>query len=215
MPLPYNLDFPQAVDFMRDSQPLMLTNYASIFTFIGTDHAQFNTANAGDHNQMTFPIIPEPPTPNNNNVLVAAFNEIGNVGNIALFIMNAAGVISGFSNGAFSDPVASGEVNFIQLPSGLILKWAFIPATTIPRNPQVFQWSTHEDPKPFTTQYWAIVIPNSYGFSTDISGGGQLAYVISVSNPDQITYNVFQRAGMLIGVRPIALYPRIVFAIGV
>ena len=62
--MPYNLNFPQALDFMRDSQPLMLTNYASIFTFVGQDHVNFNNgANSGKHEQLTFPLLAADPTP--------------------------------------------------------------------------------------------------------------------------------------------------------
>lgn len=206
--MPYNLNFPQSLDFMRDSQPLMLTNYASIFTFIGQDHVNFNNgANSGKHNQLTFPLLDADPAPTSMWRIYEKISPFSNV--IQLFTQNAANVVAGFTD---KNILPSGQVSWVQLPSGIILKWVILPAITSGTNPQTMVWSHYGDTRPFTTQYWATAILNSQTATDDTLG---MAYVNSVATSTQVTYNVWNRASMIIGVPLVSLPPRTVFAIGV
>lgn len=51
----YNASIPAANDLPADDQPLMLTNFSSISGLVSQDHVGFNTANGGQHLQVTLP----------------------------------------------------------------------------------------------------------------------------------------------------------------
>jgi hypothetical protein len=216
--MPYNLNFPQAPDYMRDSQPLMLTNYASIFTFINADHVPFNSGfdTPGNHQQMTFPILDTDVASNGNwqlygkKVPSAPFATF-----LQLFAMNPAGVVRGFTD---SRIVEDGHlVSFVQLPSGIILKWLILPMTGFISNPNTVVWANYEDTKPFTNQYWAIVV--SYNTTPSPIGGGyddeDIIYYVISTLAGSTTYNAFERKGAFIGITPNDMPLRLVFAIGV
>lgn len=202
----YELNFPQPTDYMRDSQPLMLINYAAIFNFIGADHAQFNTPNAGDHNQMTFPLLNEFPANNGNEMLFAGADDFTN--NIMrLFIMNAAGVANSFDD-RFITPLNQGLTNYIQLPSGIIFKWAFSNAGEI-SGVVTHEWDEPGIPGAFTTQLWATVFYINTG-NGDID---RVSYVTDITNPNAVSFITWQRDSF--NQLQTSLANTVVFAIGV
>lgn len=61
-PFSYYNAIPQPGDYPANSQPLILTNFASIKSLIDVDHADFSLATAGKHNQVTLPVQASTPT---------------------------------------------------------------------------------------------------------------------------------------------------------
>lgn len=212
MPLPYNLNFPEALDYMRDSQPLMLENYASIFTFIGTDHVQFNSviSTPGYHMQMTFPELTANPPVDPNASTPVLFAQVSPfTGFLQLFIQNSLNQINGFSD-RFFPGLPGGQVNWLTLPSGIVLKWVFVPALQSDQIPLTYTWGNQPLEKPFTQQLWSIVIPLESADPTQ----NAMAYVTSLT-ANQVNYTMFAKAGNQIGVRPFPYPACIIFSIGV
>ncbi len=200
MPLPYNLNFPESLDFMRNSQPLMLQNYASIFTFIIEDHAGFNDPidTPGEHLQMTFPQLTATPPVNPTASLPILFTQASPsyVGGdeIALFIQNSLNVINGFSEGQISEEFFDeGLPNWIVLPSGIILKWVFVPEIQNDNPVQTYTWLSESSGKPFTQQFWSIVIPLQGSPARPLDDSNSVAYVTSLT-PTQVNYAIWQKA---------------------
>ncbi len=208
--MPYHLTFPQALDWMRDSQPLMLDNYAAIFHFMGEDHVQFNNgANSGKHNQLTFPLVGTDPV---NQAMWILFNRMGTIpGDMSprVFAKTPTNTVQGFSDRSLE--ANQSVVNFIQLPSGIILKWVQLAEITNQTNPHIVTWSHYVDPKPFTTQYWAAVVP--YELRPDLTRDQVIFYVTDVSNPLQVSYTSFVRSEFNTTQPRLPL--RLLFAIGV
>lgn len=188
----YYLNFPLAADYMRDSQPLMLANYGAIFDFMGADHVQFNAAGTpGQHLQMTFPGLNPMQVNSNGNWQLFALNIATDPLSTFLFSFNAAGLLKGFSRSNLSGNL--GVANFIQLPSGILLKWITLAtqASGAP-NPFRLQWLNYGDLLPFTTQYWAGVFPLAT-FPNVIYDEDIVTYVTDISNPLQITFKLWSR----------------------
>lgn len=206
MPLPYELYFPQALDFMRDSQPLMLTNYASIFTFINTDHVPFNSGvnTPGQHMQMTFPELAADPTASNNYTFYNKTSPFSNL--IALFMQDSFANVIGFSD---KNIRPQGEACWVQLPSGVIIKWVVLPVLSTSQ-PRTLVWQQLGDTKPFSTQFWAAVFTKS---STGNFDSNQVSYITSVLNPAQVGYMSWTRASFNV---PVTVTDQLVIvAIGV
>jgi hypothetical protein len=210
MALPYNLNFPEALDFMRDSQPLMLENYASIFAFIAVDHVPFNNGvnTPGQHLQMTFPTLTNtPPVPPASGLPTLFAQDSPFTGFTQLFIQNALGSINGFSD-RFIPGLPHGQVNWLTLPSGVVFKWVLVPSIDSNLVPLTYTWGTNPLEKPFTTQFWSIVIPLQ---SAD-PNQNVMAYVTSLT-ANTVNYTMFSNANFQLRPSP---YPAcIIFSIGV
>ena len=214
MPLPYNLNFPEALDYMRDSQPLMLENYASIFTFIVEDHVPFNDGidRPGQHLQMTFPEIVAPANPTAS--LPVLFGQLSNNSQVTqLFIQNALNSINGFSDSLMS-PIGLGRINWAVLPSGIVLKWVFLPAIHVSSPPivQTYTWGNQLIEKPFTQQFWSIVVPLQSNPNQDFPASENMIYVTSLT-PSQVNYTVW--FNQIFGSQQARIPERIIFSIGV
>ena len=203
---------------MRDSQPLMLANYAAIFDFINADHVPFNSGfdTPGDHQQMTFPVLSADVASNGNWQLYSKSSPSALPAILLqLFAMNAAGLIRGFTD---SKIVPDGHlVSFVQLPSGIIFKWLLLPKVSFQANPNTVVWANYQDTKPFTNQYWAIVV--SYNETMQELPPGfrdeDIIYYVISTLAGSTTYNAFQREGTIIGITPNIMPLRLVLAIGV
>lgn len=207
--MPYTLNFPQALDFMRDSQPLMLGNYASIFNFIGQDHVPFNSGGqSGKHAQLTFPISPQDPPPTNEWKMYA--KSVNNL--IQIFTESALNTVIPFGEKNINQ---RGLVSSVKLPSGIIIKWLEIPIWDQGQIGRQVVWSlVGGDTMPFTTQYWAAVFLEYQGVNpgTDL---WQYASVFDISDPTKLIYTQwFRSPTILTGVRH-AAYPVLIVAIGV
>lgn len=202
MALPYNLNFPQSTDYMRDSQPLMLDNYASIFTFMGADHINFNLANAGFHRQMTFPQLESAPESNAKEMLYATETSVTEV--LRLFIQTAAGVSNSFDD-RFLAALNLGGTNYIQLPSGVILKWGL--SNAVGTGIVTHTWDLPDQQGAFTTQLWAIAF---------VSGNGdnnRAVYITDISDPNNVSFINWQRNAF--DIQQPAATNTVLFAIGV
>lgn len=143
----YNNAIPNATDRLKDSQSQLKDNFAAIFSILGVNHADFNTANQGKHNFVSMPEQGAAPT--------TLANEM------ALYTKDVSGVSQMFirreGNGT--------EINFTSatlspngttiLPSGLILHWGqFVSGGGATANTSVaFSFST-----PFPSNCFSCVI---------------------------------------------------------
>lgn len=143
---PYNANIPQSTDLISASQNDIQTNFSEINTFVNVNHEAFNSANAGKHKFITFPVQSGAP----------AFlaGEIGLVNRAStftgvneLFLTNSAGTTYQLTA---SLPAATG---WAYLPSGLLVKWGTLSVNGY----DVFNFPTGATIPVFTAVYTAQV----------------------------------------------------------
>lgn len=122
MALVYDNAIPQATDALSTSQPQILTNFASIESWVDVDHVDFADANYGQHNKVTFPVQSSAPSIAMGSIGLFNLNSSLTTNN-ELFITNSVGV---------SYPVTADDAattGWCYLPSGLLVKWGITAAT--------------------------------------------------------------------------------------
>jgi hypothetical protein len=111
----YNANVPLSTDKLSSSQADLYNNFQAINTLVAVDHSGFNTANAGKHNKITFPIATAP--------------AVSAAGFIGLYGANYGGIPQIWVNNvapAHQIPMTAGSLvaeGWSYLPSGLIMKW--------------------------------------------------------------------------------------------
>jgi len=122
----YNPNIPQSSDNPADSQGQILTNFASIYSILTSDHFTFGslTATDGQHQQVTLPVplAGDPSTPSGAaaELYTKAISGIGQ-----LFFINSSGVLplTGIPL-VTTTPSASGYG--LSTPWGIVLNWGTI-----------------------------------------------------------------------------------------
>jgi hypothetical protein len=197
--MPYNLNFPLPLDFMRDSQPLMLQNYTEIPNFISQDHFDFADPNQGKHQWSTYTLQDVNNVQNDDPNSVVLFNATNTATKaIQLFLRTSANALVEFNGiNTFNNP----HYGYFTLPSGLIIKYmSFNVALNLPpftnNGQRVLQinWPTEENTRPFNTQLWAAVFPLFGADIPDITGATLTYCVNDISNPNQVLANVWVTA---------------------
>lgn len=124
---PYNNAIPQPNDLISQSQPDILTNFASINSIIDINHIDFANANAGKHNVCEFPA---PTTFGGTSAgEVALFSNVSTLSTEPeLVFQKQAGSAAPittieFTSAAYTTP------GWTRLPSGILLKWGASSAT--------------------------------------------------------------------------------------
>lgn len=173
----YN-NIPTASQRLRDSQPQFLTNFASLQTFLETNHVAFSAANSGKHKFLQLPEQSSAPT--------VAANEMGlytkEQGSVSqLFVRRESDGTEINLTNPTSSIVTSG---YTTLVNGLIIKWG------VTGNLAGNTTTTASFPVAFPTNCFAVVCT---GYQT--SSGNQLA-TITAYNASGFT--VFNR--QLIGI---------------
>lgn len=116
----YQAAIPAASDAIATSQADIQNNFGAINSLVQVNHVGFNTADAGKHSQITFPVGPLVGQP-----FTYAANEIGlqSINNVLTGVPDiwmSRGVTAAFpitgKNGIASD-------GWSYLPSGLLIKW--------------------------------------------------------------------------------------------
>ena len=186
----YNQNIPLATDPRNVSQGQILENFAQIYTVFSVDHATFDSPlGAGFHQQATFPVNV---APNPGATFMRLYANTGTSGNPELFLWN--GTTGTNLQITTANKVGGANTNgYTMTPAGLLIKWGNITvAGTATGQPQVFTWNATPTDIPFTTQFWALAqigadpaLPNK-----DVNA---TAYVTSVVNPLQVSYNVWRR----------------------
>ncbi len=186
----YNNAIPQANDPKNISQAQILENFAQIYTVFSQDHATFDSPlGAGFHQQATFPVNA---APNPGATFMRLYANTGTSGNPELFLWN--GTTGTNLQITTAHKVGGANTNgYTMTPAGLLIKWGNITvAGTGAGQPQVFTWDATGTDIPFTTQFWALAqigadpaLPNK-----DVNA---IAYVTDVTNPAQVSYNVWRR----------------------
>jgi hypothetical protein len=188
--LAYLNSIPQATDPKNVSQPQILENFSQIYNVFSVDHATFDSPlGAGFHQQVTFPgNLAGAPAANQ----MRMYATVGASGNIELWLRN--GFLGTNNQITTANAVGGANTNgYTMTPAGVLIKWGNITqAGTGAGQPQVFTWSATPNDIAFTTQFFAIAqigadpaLPNK-----DVNA---IAYVTSVANPAQISYNVWRR----------------------
>lgn len=137
MPGPYTYfnNIPQSTDQLSVSQPQLLTNFASLESYLEIDHVVFASPDAGQHNQVSIPLNSNSPAaPVFASGTIGLYNLIGATGQNELFLNKyestgqqqvpmTASILSTNAN-----PAAGAEW-WTYLPSGLIMKGGGLAAT--------------------------------------------------------------------------------------
>ena len=117
MPFPYNAVIPQATDEPRNSQPLILQNFASIQDLINVNHGGFSAATAGMHPFMTMPAQAAAPALYATGMQM--YTKNGTVSGIPeLYAKRANGTVLNCTEGL----LAAGN-GWASLPCGLKIAW--------------------------------------------------------------------------------------------
>ena len=137
----YKANIPQAADYQNNSQPDLLNNFIAINTFVGVDHVTFNTADEGKHNRVFFKqqvpnqVAPLPVTDANGDPATGATeaaiytkNSVATPGSPGLFYRPSSSAAVVELSASFSATKAA--TGSAMLPSGVILKWGPVNATT-------------------------------------------------------------------------------------
>lgn len=194
----YNLNFPLPLDMMRDSQPLMLENFSEIYNFFGVDHFNFDTAiipspSAGKHVKLTMTqqnkdTIPAPDA--TDYFFFQALSALTNSNQ--LYSKDSLGNIFQFSDALLDE---NEQVNWFSLPSGLIVKWVDVVVDfdldtggQQGQSEYTLTWPLLAKYKPFTNQYWGIVLPVQESGSLGIR---TVAYVNEISDPTKVRWNLW------------------------
>jgi len=137
--LSYYNNIPTATQLLRDSQPLMLANFASIMTLIDQNHVDFaDPNNAGMHNLLQMvpqsnALANQPTAPTGGMVLYNAIPNVAADANFPVTLTNSelnlvrqgsaavlpitASILNGSSPTVF-------QPGWTYLPSGILLKWS-------------------------------------------------------------------------------------------
>jgi hypothetical protein len=135
MPGPYTYlaTIPQPGDLLSSSQPQILTNFASIKSLIDVDHVDFNSSDAGKHNQVTFPV--QLLTPSFSGTEYGLWNETDGAVN-QLWLNNPANLhfaqvpMAASTFNTVANPVPFSSC-YSVIPSGFIMQWgSFVNQTT-------------------------------------------------------------------------------------
>ena len=116
MPLIYNGTIPQPTDEPRNSQPLMLQNFASILSWVNVNHGTFASADYGQHELLSMPIRAVDPALLANGMQVYTKNGAISAAP-ELYVERANGTVLNCTEGSL---IPGG---WAHLPCGLMIKW--------------------------------------------------------------------------------------------
>lgn len=163
MPLPppssYNSNIPQATDKLSVSQGDLLDNMGAIESMFDVNHIDFESAGAGKHFFVEFPI------PGSTPATVA--NEVGVFSRASPYATNSYGistpqlVVQQQSGGLFYEFTSYGQdANglWTVLPSGMLLKWGSGQMTSIPNQTFTFSPAVVGQAPAFASRPLVVVI---------------------------------------------------------
>src|SRR5258706_2159101 len=119
--MPYQQLIPRPTDQLNNSQGDIQANFLEIYNWVAINHAQFDTANAGKHTQVTFPINVAPtPTALNEVNMYSRTSANTNQPEITWQRQNnTLPIIEMTAQRNFGVP----NLGWTRLPSGILLKW--------------------------------------------------------------------------------------------
>jgi len=118
----YNQNIPLAADDPSESQDQILQNFQTIYTVVGQDHMNFNTATQGKHKKITFPAGPltgQPFTFIANEIGLQSLNQAP-TSRPDIWLTRGTGTaypITGYANGTVA---GNNAVMWTYLPSGIL-----------------------------------------------------------------------------------------------
>ena len=158
--MPLN-DVPQATQTLGQTQAPIRTNFQNIAAAFPVDHVDYTLAGQGKHNKSTYPRqAPDPVTVGTD---MAIFSHLSAAtGNTELCIERpAGGPVYEFTS---SNWVAND--GWTILPSGIILKWGFLPAPATGLKNFIFPVAPA--PIPAFTNCYTVTITTQYLGNTDV-----------------------------------------------
>jgi len=152
----------QSLNVTRDP---IRNNFQYIQTSFTTDHVDFNVANTGKHNQLTFPRQGAVPATAATDVkLYSLLSALS--GETELFYRRQNnGVTYEFTSGIAASP------GWTRLPSAILLKWGFDVMTGAGANIYTFPVAANI---PAFTQIFTILVTTAYNFAGDGNGFARL-----------------------------------------
>lgn len=130
-PFTYLNNIPQPTDLLSVSQGDLLTNFASIESFVDIDHVDFSAGNAGQHAKVTLPV--QSPAPAFAAGSYGLYNATDGLNNQLYLSNDFTATQVPISKGNLPSIGFSGfQVGYTYLPSGFLVKWG--PLFVIPAN---------------------------------------------------------------------------------
>lgn len=179
-PYSYNALIPTASQRLKDSQPLIQTNFASIKDIIEINHVAFDQADAGKHKFMQMPEQAVAPA--------SAANEM------ALYTKEQGGVSQLFvrreSSGTeinITNDVLKATDGYTRLPNGLIIKWG---VKTVTRNILSAEL-TFDATVAFSSAPYIVTVTQKFGAGPST---GDLNVAVSAGDYTVTGFKAFARA---------------------
>ena len=205
---------PMTSQSLDQTQNPILTNFTVIDTAFSVDHAPYNSANEGWHNQVTLPQQVMAPVPSaNNNIIYSLIPTVSpqtTINEVFIHKQIQGGTADiPFTASILSTNASPGNTSdgWTYLPSGILLKWGSVTgsfpnqvwqqilyptAPNIPAFTQVFNVTLQpvsQDAIPATTQTYNVLSVNNQGGSFNNLGFWWTPHFIPFgSNQTQIFY---------------------------
>ncbi len=127
----YQANIPQATDSFTKSQGDILGNFTALEAFMIVNHYDPNSANAGKHLQVNFPLVLAN-APGTAAGEVCIYPATGYAGVPALFFQ-PQGISADTPGTDFTSVVVAGTQGYTYLPSGVLLQWGIAtPSASVP-----------------------------------------------------------------------------------
>lgn len=118
------INVPLSGQTLRQTRDSIRNNFSTINTGFSVDHGEFNTANQGFHNKVTFPLQAATPIFGGKNGLWSEVFATTGIGEIWLNHLN--GKKYPLSSSILSTaPATTSTTGWTYLPSGIVMKWFF------------------------------------------------------------------------------------------
>lgn len=127
----YDQTKPQSTDTKSASQPVLLENFLQIYNFVGQDHEQFNSANAGKHKWTIMPeqgtdITAAPQTQANETAVYCRETDDPNnppAGKLAALFFRPEGQALGAGTEYDFTTALKAQTGYCVLPCGIKICW--------------------------------------------------------------------------------------------
>ena len=177
----YNPNIPQPTDTGATMQPAVLLNFGAIMDLIDVDHVDFAAANAGKHNQVTFPVLGVQPTFTGGDIGLFSFLSTVTANN-ELNFTNFNGITRPITASLLStDDTPNNDVpGWFYLPCGMLVKFGSSVAT----GSTTITFPVASNIPPFAQVMWASVCTRA----TSIADPNTMASLYTSSATGLVVY---------------------------
>ena len=120
------IDVPLASQTLGITQPDIRANFATINAAFLVDHVEYNIANQGFHNKITFPLLGAAPAFGGLNGLWSQVYTTTTIGEIWVNSRNGNQYPMTASVLSLTPAIGNNTDGWTYLPSGIVIKWGFV-----------------------------------------------------------------------------------------